>query len=96
MEFLLYISGSTIHRYLFGSRSDMVLPLADVHDAISVEYDYHKNCVYWGDSSESVIRVGKSVFFVGKSVIRLGVNYVELTQSIFLAMAVECCRGKRR
>ncbi|KAI0224251.1 Sortilin-related receptor, partial [Lamellibrachia satsuma] len=55
-EFLLYINGFTIHRYLFGTSHDELLPLADVRDAVSVEYDYQHNCIYWGESTVGIIR----------------------------------------
>ena len=59
-EFLLYISGVTIHRYLFGTRHNEVLALSNVRDAVSVEYDLQRNCIYWGENTVGIIRVGKN------------------------------------
>ena len=56
-EFILYAKRTEIHRYILGEERDELLPIEGLSAAITVDYDWHKNCVFWADIVEDAIHV---------------------------------------
>uniref|UniRef100_A0A673KHH9 Sortilin-related receptor n=1 Tax=Sinocyclocheilus rhinocerous TaxID=307959 RepID=A0A673KHH9_9TELE len=54
-EFILYAVRSSIHRYDLASGTDQPLPLSGLHEAVALDFDYEKNCLYWADISLDTI-----------------------------------------
>ncbi len=55
-EFLLYATRTEIHRYLLNSDRDEKLNLGvSLQAAIAVDFDWHRNCLYWADIVEDTI-----------------------------------------
>uniref|UniRef100_A0A671NK63 Sortilin-related receptor n=1 Tax=Sinocyclocheilus anshuiensis TaxID=1608454 RepID=A0A671NK63_9TELE len=54
-EFILYAVRSSIHRYDLASGTDQPLPLSGLHEAVTLDFDYEKNCLYWADISLDTI-----------------------------------------
>ncbi|XP_052472847.1 sortilin-related receptor [Carassius gibelio] len=55
-EFILYSVRSSIHRYDLASGTDQPLPLSGLNDAVALDFDYEKNCLYWADVSLDTIQ----------------------------------------
>ncbi len=58
-EFILYAVRSSIHRYDLATGTDQPLPLLGLHEAVALDFDYEKNCLYWADISLDTIQVNK-------------------------------------
>ncbi len=58
-EFILYAVRSSIHRYDLATGTDQPLPLSGLHEAVALDFDYEKNCLYWADISLDTIQVNK-------------------------------------
>ncbi|XP_057695606.1 sortilin-related receptor [Corythoichthys intestinalis] len=48
-EFILYAVRTSIHRYDLATGTDQVLPLLGLKEAVALDFDYDKNCIYWAD-----------------------------------------------
>ncbi|XP_061637060.1 sortilin-related receptor isoform X1 [Phyllopteryx taeniolatus] len=48
-EFILYAVRNSIHRYDLATAIDQVLPLVGLKEAVALDFDYDKNCLYWAD-----------------------------------------------
>ncbi|XP_051965527.1 sortilin-related receptor-like [Xyrauchen texanus] len=55
-EFILYAVESSIHRYDLATGTDQPLPLSGLHEAVALDFDYEKNCLYWADISLDTIQ----------------------------------------
>ncbi|XP_056330271.1 sortilin-related receptor isoform X2 [Danio aesculapii] len=55
-EFILYAVRNSIHRYDLASGTDQQLPLTGLHEAVALDFDYEKNCLYWADISLDTIQ----------------------------------------
>ncbi|XP_059389149.1 sortilin-related receptor-like isoform X1 [Carassius carassius] len=55
-EFILYSVRSSILRYDLASGTDQPLPLSGLNDAVALDFDYEKNCLYWADVSLDTIQ----------------------------------------
>ncbi|XP_073673926.1 sortilin-related receptor [Garra rufa] len=55
-EFILYAVRSSIHRYDLATGTDQPLPLSGLHEAVALDFDYEKNCLYWADISLDTIQ----------------------------------------
>lgn len=56
-EFILYAVRNSIHRYDLATGSDQALPLAGLREAVALDFDYDRNCLYWADISLDTIQV---------------------------------------
>lgn len=56
-EFILYAVRNSIHRYDLATGADQVLPLSGLHEAVALDFDYERNCLYWADISLDTIQV---------------------------------------
>lgn len=56
-EFILYAVRNSIHRYDLATGTDQALPLAGLREAVALDFDYDKNCLYWADISLDTIQV---------------------------------------
>ncbi|KAL0174348.1 hypothetical protein M9458_030316, partial [Cirrhinus mrigala] len=54
--FILYAVRSSIHRYDLATGTDQPLPLSGLHEAVALDFDYEKNCLYWADISLDTIQ----------------------------------------
>ncbi|XP_076833567.1 LOW QUALITY PROTEIN: sortilin-related receptor [Brachyhypopomus gauderio] len=55
-EFILYAVRSSIHRYDLATGVDQLLPLSGLHEAVALDFDYERNCIYWADISLDTIQ----------------------------------------
>ncbi|XP_048015876.1 sortilin-related receptor [Megalobrama amblycephala] len=55
-EFILYAVRNSIHRYDLATGTDQTLPLSGLHEAVALDFDYEKNCIYWADISLDTIQ----------------------------------------
>uniref|UniRef100_A0A4W4GF62 Sortilin-related receptor n=1 Tax=Electrophorus electricus TaxID=8005 RepID=A0A4W4GF62_ELEEL len=55
-EFLLYAVRTSIHRYDLATGLDQTLPLSGLHEAVALDFDYERNCLYWADISLDTIQ----------------------------------------
>ncbi|RVE64659.1 hypothetical protein OJAV_G00128190 [Oryzias javanicus] len=55
-EFILYAVRNSIHRYDLATGSDQALPLAGLREAVALDFDYDRNCLYWADISLDTIQ----------------------------------------
>ncbi|KAM7399797.1 hypothetical protein PAMP_019041 [Pampus punctatissimus] len=55
-EFILYAVRSSIHRYDLATGTDQALPLAGLRQAVALDFDYDRNCLYWADISLDTIQ----------------------------------------
>uniref|UniRef100_A0A3Q3EAT1 Sortilin-related receptor n=1 Tax=Labrus bergylta TaxID=56723 RepID=A0A3Q3EAT1_9LABR len=55
-EFILYAVRNSIHRYDLATGADQVLPLAGLREAVALDFDYDRNCLYWADISLDTIQ----------------------------------------
>uniref|UniRef100_A0A665VUR0 Sortilin-related receptor n=1 Tax=Echeneis naucrates TaxID=173247 RepID=A0A665VUR0_ECHNA len=55
-EFILYAVRNSIHRYDLATGTDQALPLAGLREAVALDFDYDKNCLYWADISLDTIQ----------------------------------------
>lgn len=58
-EFILYAVRNSIHRYDLATGTDQALPLAGLREAVALDFDYDRNCLYWADISLDTIQVGE-------------------------------------
>ena len=56
-EFILYAVRSSIHRYDLATGTDTPLPLTGLREAVALDFDYDRNCLYWADISLDTIQV---------------------------------------
>jgi hypothetical protein len=56
-EFILYSTRTNIHRYVFTSSRDEVLPINGIENVVALDYSYADNCVFYADSATHVIGV---------------------------------------
>lgn len=56
-EFILYAVRNSIHRYDLATGTDQALPLAGLREAVALDFDYDRNCLYWADISLDTIQV---------------------------------------
>lgn len=56
-EFILYAVRHSIHRYDLATGADQALPLAGLREAVALDFDYERNCLYWADISLDTIQV---------------------------------------
>ena len=74
-EFILYAVRNSIHRYDLATGTDQALPLVGLREAVALDFDYDRNCLYWADISLDTIQVSeefkrewsKSLFAVNTS-----------------------------
>lgn len=45
------------HRYDLATGTDQALPLAGLREAVALDFDYDRNCLYWADISLDTIQV---------------------------------------
>ena len=57
-EFILYAVRNAIHRYDLATGHDQPLPLSGLREAVALDFDYDRNCLYWADISLDTIQVG--------------------------------------
>ncbi len=57
-----YTAGSGIHKLTFGNGHTEILPLNRASDVISLEFDYHNDCIYWVDGHARGIQVIMGVY----------------------------------
>ncbi|XP_034404958.1 sortilin-related receptor [Cyclopterus lumpus] len=55
-EFILYAVRNSIHRYDLATGTDQALPLAGLREAVALDFDYDRNCLYWADISLDTIQ----------------------------------------
>ncbi|KAJ3591191.1 hypothetical protein NHX12_009138 [Muraenolepis orangiensis] len=55
-EFILYAVRSSIHRYDLATGADQPLPLTGLREAVALDFDYDRNCLYWADISLDTIQ----------------------------------------
>ncbi|XP_059930371.1 sortilin-related receptor [Gadus macrocephalus] len=55
-EFILYAVRSSIHRYDLATGTDTPLPLTGLREAVALDFDYDRNCLYWADISLDTIQ----------------------------------------
>ncbi|XP_062275245.1 sortilin-related receptor [Scomber scombrus] len=55
-EFILYAVRSSIHRYDLATGTDQALPLAGLRQAVALDFDFDRNCLYWADISLDTIQ----------------------------------------
>ncbi|XP_035288047.1 sortilin-related receptor-like isoform X1 [Anguilla anguilla] len=55
-EFILYAVRSSIHRFDLSTGTDQVLPLTGLREAIALDFDYDRNCLYWADIALDTIQ----------------------------------------
>ncbi|XP_066518769.1 sortilin-related receptor isoform X1 [Hoplias malabaricus] len=55
-EFILYAVRNSIHRYDLATSADQPLPLSGLHEAVALDFDYERNCIYWADISLDIIQ----------------------------------------
>ncbi|CDR09077.1 unnamed protein product, partial [Oncorhynchus mykiss] len=55
-EFILYAVRNSIHRYDLATGTDQVLPLSGLREAVALDFDYERNCLYWADISLDTIQ----------------------------------------
>uniref|UniRef100_A0AAY4CL48 Sortilin-related receptor n=1 Tax=Denticeps clupeoides TaxID=299321 RepID=A0AAY4CL48_9TELE len=55
-EFILYALRHSIHRYDLSTGTDQSLPLSGLREAVALDFDYDKNCLYWADISLDTIQ----------------------------------------
>ncbi|KAK7883186.1 hypothetical protein WMY93_029360 [Mugilogobius chulae] len=55
-EFILYAVRNSIHRYDLATGSDQPLPLSGLREAVALDFDYDRNCLYWADISLDTIQ----------------------------------------
>lgn len=53
---------NSIHRFDLATGTDQPLPLLGLHEAVALDFDYEKNCLYWADISLDTIQVNKHLF----------------------------------
>lgn len=58
-EFILYAVRNSIHRYDLATGVDQPLPLSGLREAVALDFDYERNCLYWADISLDTIQVGR-------------------------------------
>lgn len=56
-EFILYAVRNAIHRYDLATGDDQPLPLSGLREAVALDFDYERNCLYWADISLDTIQV---------------------------------------
>lgn len=56
-EFILYAVRNSIHRYDLATGTDQPLPLVGLREAVALDFDYDRNCLYWADISLDTIQV---------------------------------------
>lgn len=61
-EFILYTVRNSIHRYDLATGTDQALPLVGLREAVALDFDYDKNCLYWADISLDTIQVSDEVW----------------------------------
>lgn len=54
-EFIIYSTRTSIHRYLLAEARDETLPVGDLQEVISVEFDYSTNTLFWADRYDDKI-----------------------------------------
>ncbi|TRY94352.1 hypothetical protein DNTS_000097, partial [Danionella cerebrum] len=59
-EFILYAVRNSIHRFDLATGTDQPLPLLGLHEAVALDFDFEKNCLYWADISLDTIQVSNS------------------------------------
>lgn len=52
---------NSIHRYDLATGMDQALPLTGLREAVALDFDYDRNCLYWADISLDTIQVSGSV-----------------------------------
>ncbi|XP_069003442.1 sortilin-related receptor isoform X1 [Embiotoca jacksoni] len=55
-EFILYAVRNSIHRYDLATGTDQALPLAGLREAVALDFDFDRNCLYWADISLDTIQ----------------------------------------
>ncbi|XP_029700330.1 sortilin-related receptor isoform X2 [Takifugu rubripes] len=55
-EFILYAVRNAIHRYDLATGMDQPLPLNGLREAVALDFDYDRNCLYWADISLDTIQ----------------------------------------
>ncbi|TNN01446.1 hypothetical protein fugu_010828 [Takifugu bimaculatus] len=55
-EFILYAVRNAIHRYDLATGTDQPLPLNGLREAVALDFDYDRNCLYWADISLDTIQ----------------------------------------
>lgn len=50
---------NSIHRYDLATGTDQALPLAGLREAVALDFDYDRNCLYWADISLDTIQVSE-------------------------------------
>lgn len=68
-EFILYAVRNSIHRYDLATGTDQALPLAGLREAVALDFDYDRNCLYWADISLDTIQVSGSSRRCGRCVL---------------------------
>lgn len=59
-EFILYAVRNAIHRYDLATGTDQPLPLNGLREAVALDFDYDRNCLYWADISLDTIQVSEA------------------------------------
>lgn len=60
-EFILYAVRNSIHRYDLATGTDQALPLTGLREAVALDFDYDRNCLYWADISLDTIQVSEEL-----------------------------------
>ncbi|TSX58295.1 Sortilin-related receptor [Bagarius yarrelli] len=55
-EFILYAVRNSIHRFDLATGTDQPLPLSGLREAVALDFDYERNCLYWADISLDIIQ----------------------------------------
>uniref|UniRef100_H3DA53 Sortilin-related receptor n=1 Tax=Tetraodon nigroviridis TaxID=99883 RepID=H3DA53_TETNG len=55
-EFILYAVRNAVHRYDLATGQDQPLPLGGLREAVALDFDYDRNCLYWADISLDTIQ----------------------------------------
>lgn len=56
-RFLLLAQKDRIVRFDLETQKSETMPVKNLENVISVEYDMHRNCVYWADIVNDIISV---------------------------------------
>ncbi|XP_069038470.1 sortilin-related receptor [Lepisosteus oculatus] len=77
-EFLLYALRGSIHRYDLSSGTDETLPLSGLREAVALDFDYDRNCLYWADIAlDTIQRLCLDGGSVQEVIVRKGLQNVE-------------------
>ncbi|XP_036392634.1 sortilin-related receptor-like isoform X1 [Megalops cyprinoides] len=77
-EFILYAVRNSIHRYDLATGTEQTLPLSGLREAVALDFDYERNCLYWADIAlDNIQRLCLNGSSGQEVVVRRGLQNVE-------------------